>query len=343
MHKWFPKAGVRRTYKTMVMGLIAAGLFWAGCSGSGVPAVSTQKATVGTAPLVVAVTVEPLNWLVSQIGGDAVRAITVVPPGQNHETWEPAPGHMDSLRQAAVYFESGMPFEESLISRLRGLNPSLEAVCLLDTVTEKWSPPEDPVGKNHQQDDAQVEETEASDLEADHGINEHEHHHAHGDPHFWTDPRAMAAAAEQVAAVLEKQLPEHTATIRERLESVLRTLTDLDRELAGMLASCRGRRYYVFHPETGWFARRYGLIERAAEQHGKAPGARALDDLAKEIRKTGASVLLTQPGYSVTEVQALARQLNLQVREMNLMIPDYPEAMRGLARTLVESFPRNTP
>lgn len=325
------RAGLRRISGMSGMGLLATGLICVGCSGSSPSTSLPTKDAGSTSPVVVAVTVEPINWLVLQIGGDAVRPITAVPPGQNHETWEPTPGDMENLRRASFYIESGMPFEEPLIDRLQGLNPSMRVVCLLDAVK-----PFSVASDVHSEEPADT--GDVPDHSSDHGHDDHGHHHEHGDPHFWTDPQAMAAAAERIAEALEQRMPDWGPEIRARLASAQRMLAELDSELASMLASHRGRRYYVFHPETGWFAHRYGLIERAVELHGKAPGARTLDELAREIREAGVTVLLSQPGYSVTEVQALARQLNLEVREVNLMVPDYPEAMRELARTLKESF-----
>ncbi|HOJ67654.1 MAG TPA: zinc ABC transporter substrate-binding protein [Candidatus Hydrogenedentes bacterium] len=320
-----------------MVGIAAMCFAVTGCSGDPKTRTTESQADSGTGPLVIAVTVEPLNWLVSTLGSDAARAVTVVPSGQNHETWQPAPGHMDTLARAAVYFESGMPFEEPLIERLRGLNPSLEAVCLLDAVTEKIPPPQ-----------IAPEETRDTKPEEDHGeprqdlhggeVHDHGHDHGDGDPHFWTDPQAMICAAERIAEVLSRHLPEQADSIREKLETVRRDLRQLDTEIAGMLEPVKGRPYYVFHPETGWFARRYGLVERAVEQHGKTPGARDLDALAREIGASGVTALITQPGYPASEMKALARQLNLRVLEVDLNRLNYPEAIRALAQATRESF-----
>lgn len=329
----------RSKYRRMLLCL--AGLFLLtqmgnGCSGGHSPN-AADRADPG--PLRVAVTVEPLRWLAARVGGDAVRPVTVVPPGQNHETWEPAPGHMDTLREAVVYFESGMPFEEPLIARLQGVNPSLESVCLLDAVTARYPAPEPDTG-------ATPQETAEPPAHPGHGHTHeesgdphgHDHGHEFGDPHFWTDPLAMTAAAERIAETLARKRPELADRFRKNLESLTQELEALHREIAETLAPYRGKPFYVFHPELGWFARRYGLIQRAVEQHGKSPGAQALDLLAREIRENTVRDLFTQPGYPVTEVQALARQLNLRVRDVDLMTDDYPRAMRKLAAMLAESF-----
>ena len=337
--------------KRPIVGFLIALLLAAGCSGGGQSPATGDRAHAGASPLTVAVTVEPLRWLVSRLGGEAVHPVTVVPPGQNHETWEPAPGHMETLRQATVYFETGMPFEEPLIQRLRGLNPSLEAVCLLDAVTERMPPPEaEPPVASGEAESTQagaaadaVEQAGETPAAAEDHHGEHHHAHAHGDPHFWTDPRAMMAAAERVAEVLAARLPEHAADIRAALEGVREDLASLEGEIARLMAPFRGRRYYVFHPETGWFARRYELVERAVEQHGKAPGARTLDDLVREIREAGVTTVFTQSGYPAVEVNTLARTLNLRVQEVNLARPDYPEALRELARSLAAGFGSEVP
>ena len=62
-------------------------------------------------PLAVVATFSILGDLVRQVGGDAVQVTTLIGPGVDAHTYDPAPADLVALSEADVIFENGLGFE----------------------------------------------------------------------------------------------------------------------------------------------------------------------------------------------------------------------------------------
>ncbi len=84
----------------------------------------------GEYDLVVAVTIPPQREWVENIGGDNVKVVVMVPPGEDPHTYEPDPGLMQELSKADIYFKlgSGIEFEERYMDSMMDQNPDMEVV-----------------------------------------------------------------------------------------------------------------------------------------------------------------------------------------------------------------------
>lgn len=71
-----------------------------------------------TAPTRVFAGIEPVAWVVREIGGDRVEVETLLPPSAAPETFEPGARHLVRLAGADHLFVIGLPFERQFVERM---------------------------------------------------------------------------------------------------------------------------------------------------------------------------------------------------------------------------------
>ncbi len=264
----------------------------------------------------VAVSVLPLATFAERVGGDRVSIQTLVGSGQNPHSFEPTARQVEELTGAALFWRTGMPFEEPWIARLRSQNRSLVVLDARDGL-DLSAAGAGPAGGHHPGDG-----------------------HDHGqDPHVWTSPVLVRAMVPRLAEALAALDPAGAAAYRTNAAAYVAELDALDAELRRTLAPLRERRFLVYHPAWGELAATYGLEQVPIERDGKEPGARGLAELATLARQAGLRVILVQPQSSPRSAQTLAREIGAQVVTVDPLARDYAATLRALARALVEGAP----
>lgn len=249
-------------------------------------------------PVRVAVSIPPQKWLVERVAGAAVSVSILVEPGRSPENFAPTPRQVADLQAADVYFSAGVAFELGLLPRLAAMPDALRVAGRR------------PVSERHGTD----------------GDDE--------DPHAWLDPVEAIAFADTVCRVLSELRPAQAAAFAQGRDGLQAQLAELDREIAGLLAGCRGREFFVFHPAYGHFAARYGLTQVAVEDHGHEPGARHLAETIDRARAVGARAIVVQPQFPQRSADAVAQAIGAQVIVLDPLAPDYAAGLRRIATTL---------
>jgi zinc transport system substrate-binding protein len=166
----------------------------------------------------------------------------------------------------------------------------------------------------------------------------HRHDHAEGDPHLWTAPRHMRAAAVRVAAALSDIDPAGAPIYGARLESFLAELDALDAEIRRELAGAPRRRFLVTHPAWGHLAAQYGLEQVAIEAEGKEPGLRALMALVESARAEGVPVVFSQEGFPDAAAHAVAAEIGARVVPLDPLARSWLDNTRATARAIASSL-----
>lgn len=282
------------------------------------------------------VSILPQAYLVERIAGEHIDVEVLVGPGDNPHSYSPTPKQMVRLGQANALLTLGLPFEQELLGKLHGHD--LRIVNLGAGLAE------DP----HTTDDHAHGDEQAHDDEHDHGdeqAHDDEHDHGESDPHVWLSPVLASELAEHACDALIEIDPAHAEDFRRNLAELQADLKTLDAELAETLAPLKGQTFYVFHPAFGHFAGRYGLVQRAVETGGKAPGPRHVDDLIAQAKANDVHVIFVQPQFSDRAARAIAEQIGGVVVPIDPLAGDYLANLRrvadrirqGLAPTHIES------
>jgi zinc transport system substrate-binding protein len=133
------------------------------------------------------------------------------------------------------------------------------------------------------------------------------------DPHFWQDPRRMAALTEAVAEELADIDPDHAAGYRERAQELVGDLDELATAYEQGLTGCQRDTIVVSHDAFGYLAR-FGLnVEGIA---GLSPDAEPTPaDLARLqdlIRSDGITTVLSERLVSPRLAETLADDLGIK-------------------------------
>lgn len=299
-------------------GLVWTGLLAACLAGCGKSAPSPGDGLSPDAGLVRAATsIAPFGHFLERIGGETVSVTVLVPAGQAPETFQVLPRQMEDLSRARVYFLVGMPFEEALAEKLRGMPDAPRIVDLREHVDLLY-------------------------FDCEHGDHDHGHDHSHEgpDPHYWMDPLRAKQAAAAIQAALAEAFPAQAASFAANRAALDAELDTVHAQVAEMLAPFRGSVMYVYHPAFGYFCDRYGLKQEALESAGKSPGARRINELAETMKNAGVAAVFTQPQFTQGEAAALAAAVGARLVALDDLAPDYAANLERVARALAEGLKR---
>ncbi|MCF4151501.1 zinc ABC transporter substrate-binding protein [Dethiosulfovibrio sp. F2B] len=263
----------------------------------------TAGAALASPTLHVAVSILPQKFFVEKIGGSYVDVTTVVPKGASPATYEPKPSQMAELSSCSLWFTIGVPFERAQKDRLLATLPDLKEVPTYQGV--KLYPIE---GADH-----------------DHGAL---------DPHIWLSPPEVMLQVRSIAMALAEADPPRSDVYMSNYIKFAAELADLDRHLAQELAPLKGRSFMVFHPSWGYFARAYGLRQRAVELEGKEPKPAELGRLVELAKNEGIDTIFVQPQFSTAAAKTLAETLKGEVAPMDPLAEDWDFNLRKVAKAL---------
>jgi zinc transport system substrate-binding protein len=275
----------------------------------------------GVDRLHVFVSVLPLKTFVEKVGGEYVQVQAMVRPGYSPHTYDPTPKQIVALSEAVLYVRTDVPFEHVWMERIRSANPKMRVLDARAGIDLRAMEAHDP-GADHAGPEATSDQ-------------ENERHTAvESDPHVWTSPRIVKQMAGRIRDKLIELDPRHAPDYRRNYDAFETELDLLDRDIRELLEGVRNRRFLVFHPAWGYFARDYGLIQVPIESEGKEPGPRALTALIKQAKRKRVKVIFVQPQYNPKFAVEVARAIGGRVLSIDPLSPDYSANLRRVARAI---------
>lgn len=280
-------------------------------------------------PVKVLVSIAPQAFLAERVGGKRIELSVLVPAGQSPATYTVNAREMARISDAAVWFRTGVPFENALLPKLRDVASGLRIVDAREGIELRDMNGDD----HHHHEHHENGEHRHHAHEAGHG-----HHHTGKDPHVWLDPRNAAKQAETMAETLSQLDPQGAETYRANLAELRGELMRLHERLSEKLRPVNGRTFMVFHPSFGYFADAYGLKQEAIEVEGKNPTARQLADIVERARREKIRVIFVQPQFSRKSAQVVAQAVNGVVIHIDPLARDYIENLERMAQAVVEGL-----
>jgi len=139
------------------------------------------------------------------------------------------------------------------------------------------------------------------------------------DPHFWTDPTAVASLLPALADTLCAVDREGCATYQANADSFATALAALDTRLQNMTASVRETPVLLAQPFFRYFLHRYGprLVGVVETRPGTQPSVRDLQRLIEEAEASGARYVLTQRQLSDQAAGAVAESVALRLIQLD--------------------------
>jgi zinc transport system substrate-binding protein len=254
--------------------------------------------------LVVVSSIEPVASLIKSIAEDRVEVVTIVKVGASPHTYEPKISEMRKVERAKLYFAIGVEFEKSWLSRFESQNSSMKIVHL-DQNIEKISAK---VGKRERYD-----------------------------PHIWLSPKNMMSISEKILDALVS-LDENGREFYERgFKKLILEIKNLDKEIKSILSKVqKGKKFMVFHPSWGYFAKEYGLVQIPIEFEGKEPKISWMIKLVKMAKREKIGVIVVQPEFSSKSVKILDRELDVEVLALSPLSLEWQDGLISLAKAIAE-------
>jgi zinc transport system substrate-binding protein len=154
------------------------------------------------------------------------------------------------------------------------------------------------------------------------------------DPHIWMSPISVIDQASIIAEELKKLDPDNSAVYEKNLFDFTQEMRELDSTLTRMLEPLRGETLLVYHPTFGYFADRYGLVQKAVEAGGKEPTPKQLEKLIETAKKEKVALIFVQPQFSDKSSKAIADAIGARVVTINSLDENYLENLLHIAETL---------
>jgi zinc transport system substrate-binding protein len=261
------------------------------------------------------VSILPEQTFVKAIGGDKVDVSLMVQPGNSPHTYEPKPSQMIDITKAHLYFAIDVEFEHVWLPKFQNLNPKMHVIDLADNITKMQ------MQENHEEEGEEAHHSE--------------HEHEGEDPHIWTAPANVKIIAHNIYNALKKEDPENTNYYKRNLDIFLASIDETDRQIIHFLSSLEDtRRFMVFHPSWGYFAKAYNLEQIAVEVEGKEPKPKELIHLLKEAKEEKVKAIFTQPEFSDTVAKIIAKELQIPVVKVSPLAPNWSENLINIAKAI---------
>ena len=266
-------------------------------------------------PLVVT-TVAPITNIVSNIAGDRISVVGVVPEGTDSHTFEPRPSDADLLAQADLILVNGLNLETPTKKLAQTSKPKDTKIYQLgdETITKKeWifdsSFPKDKGDPN---------------------------------PHLWVNPKYAEAYAKLAATHLTELDPAGKDYYTTNLKNYQQRLNELDKVTRAVVASIppNNRKLLTYHDSWAYWAREYGFEVIGAIQPSdfNEPSAQDIAKLVDQVRESRVPAIFGSEVFPSKVSEQIAREA--KVKTANTSDDDLPG--EGSANAMENTNPEHT-
>jgi len=258
------------------------------------------------------VSIIPQKYLVSYIAGAKMEVQEMLPPGSNHETYEPAPRDMEKISSSKLYFAIGaLDFELTWLDRLQSSNPSMK-VIQTSTGIEMIS------GHKH------GSETGAEPM----------HNTGGKDPHTWLSPSCMRIHASNICKALSDLDTTNASFYADNMKKFNLLADSTDQIIHEKLKGCEGKSILIYHPALAYFARDYNIEQISIEQDGKEPSPAYLAELIKIAGKKNIRSIFISKEFDTRNAEAIAAEIHGKVIVFDPMSEKWAENLIHLAELI---------
>ena len=261
----------------------------------------------------IAVTIQPLKYIIESITGDDFSIETIVPSGASPETYEPTPKQIISLSNSKMIFSTGLiDFENALLGRLREQSKIVNLSQGIELIEGSCS-------HNHSK-----------------GV-QNAHNHSHGiDPHIWTSPRELKTMAENAYNAIAKHYPDSTK-YRSAYEAIISEFEALDKECEELCRNADTKAFVVYHPALTYYARAYSLEQIAIESEGKEPSAKHIARIIEQSHDKGVRCLLYQVEFPRSTADVVAKDMGIEPKEINPLASDPLQFIKDVTNAITSN------
>lgn len=253
--------------------------------------IKAEKTSAGGAggKISVYTTLYPLYDFASQVGGDRVEVVNLLPPGAEPHHWEPGSKEMVALEKTDVFVYCGA-----------GLEPWVERV-LKNTGGNKVV-----VDASQGVNLLKLSESEEHDDVKEQGQGQDGHGAGAIDPHIWLDPQNAVVMVNAIFDALVEADPGGREYYSSNAAAYKGELARLDSDYKATLEGAATKKIVVSHAAFGYLAHRYGLEQIAVRglTADAEPTPAKMVEIVNLVRKNNIKYIfyesMVDPGVSQT-------------------------------------------
>ena len=259
-----------------------------------------QSPTPGD-PLQVVASFSILGDLVENVGGEAVAVTTLIGPGVDAHTYDPAPADLVVLAEADVIFENGLGFEPWLDRFYESTQPPGTRVLVTEGITPRQA------GEDDEHEGEEQPEEDASE-------------HGQYDPHVWHDVANVIVMIGNIRDALTAADPPRAELYEANAATYIDALEAVDtsiREQVGTLPEER-RKLVTSHDTFEYFAAAYGFdvlgtaLGSLSTEAGD-PSARDIATLITEIEEAGVPAIFAENIANPDLMESIAGEAGVEL------------------------------
>ena len=306
--------------------------------------------------------IHPLAAILSDLGGDAIEVVTLLPAGADPHVFEAKPSQARAIDRADLVVSVGGGLDPYVAPLVEAANPGVVQVRALDSVPAAELITGGDHGHNHchhhdhghcHHDDHShghhQDDDRASDVGGDHDDPPPTGHDAAegADPHIWLDPELVRQYL--VPALVETLADIDPAGAEQYLangEALAAELALLHEWVQGQLSPFAAKGLITIHPAWAYLGRRYNLDTWSLQAHaGTEPSARHLGQLLEIAAERGIKALFREPQMTDTGLTVFVSSMGGQVMVLDPIgdpnrsgYATYPELMRTNIASIVRGL-----
>ncbi len=258
----------------------------------------------------IACSLQPQLYYIEKIVGNKASAFALLPPNASAEHFEIKPRDLVKLQKSKIWVTIGglFLFERRSIQKISRMNNTPKI----------------------------IDSSEGIIFTAENQTRHHEKN-IHDDPHIWLSPRLMKIQAENFYKALITMDSKNTDYYTHNFLSLIQELETLDTYIKNRLQNMRRKKFIVFHPSWGYFARDYGLQQIAIEHEGKEPGIKYMKLIIDKAREEGLRTLFIDPQLSMKQAELIAREINGRLIVIDPLTKNYNENLKKFVNILANN------
>jgi zinc transport system substrate-binding protein len=260
------------------------------------------------------VSILPLKYFADKIAGDEWKVEVTVPPGAGPETYSPTPKQIMLLGEAQAYFSIGyLGFEQAWLENFRSSNPQLQLFPTSKRI--------DLIKDEHHE-----------------GEHQGDHVHLQGvDPHIWSSPKTVRLIAQNIFDGMMQIDPANGDTYQKNLNVLLAEIQKVDSTVTQLLSRSSSKKFIIFHPALGYFARDYGFEQLSIEFEGKIPSPKHLQTVIETAKSNNIKFILIQKEFDTENAEIIARETGSKIVQIDPLDYNWPGQMIEIAKKLAET------
>lgn len=248
---------------------------------------------------IVTVTIEPLRYFTEQIAGDKFIVKTMIPSGNNPETYEPTAKQMIDFSRSDIYIKVGnLGFERTWMKKLTSNAPHTIVVDASDGIKT---------------------------MKSISGVS---------DPHTWTSPANARKICTNIYCSLRDLDEKDSSYFYERLQQLFKKIDAVDFAIRNNISHVRNRSFLIYHPALTYFANEYKLTQIPIEEEGKEPSASQMLDIINKAKANNVKVMFIQKEFKSRNTEVISNSTKAKIIEINPLSYDWCKEMTSISEKL---------